>query len=60
MKARRKSELSAILEEESERLKELLVLYRKKLENLPKGYLAYSGESSRVIRTKVAGHSGLK
>jgi len=40
MKARRKSELSAILEEESERLKELLVLYKKKLENLPKGYLS--------------------
>ena len=40
MKAKRKSELSAILEEESERLKELLVLYRKKLENLPKGYIS--------------------
>jgi hypothetical protein len=40
MKAKRKSELSAILEEESERLKDLLVLYRKKLENLPKGYIS--------------------
>lgn len=40
MKAKRKSELSAILEEESERLKELCVLYRKKLEHLPKGYVS--------------------
>ena len=40
MKAKRKSELSAILEEESDRLKELLVLYRKQIGNLPKGYLS--------------------
>ena len=40
MEAQRKSELSAILEEESERLNALCVLYRKKLENLPKGYVS--------------------
>lgn len=40
MQAKRKSELSAILVEESERLKDLGVLYRKKLENLPKGYIS--------------------
>jgi len=36
----RKSELSAILEEESERLKKLCLLYREKIENLPKGYIS--------------------
>ena len=40
MKPKRKSELSAILEEEAERLKDLCLLYRKKIENLPKGYLS--------------------
>ncbi|MDP8215430.1 MAG: hypothetical protein RAO92_02625 [Candidatus Euphemobacter frigidus] len=40
MKAQIKSELIAILEEESERLKDLRVLYREKIENLPKGYIS--------------------
>ena len=40
MKEKRKSELSAILEEESKRLEELRVLYQGKLERLPKGYIS--------------------